>query len=425
MTSGTTFAAMRGNLGSTTYYIVSLKANDLVHRTTIPKEITEWSDLSIEERYQRDINYSRVRRQIAPYMARDEDRFFGAIILAAWHLSHNAWEPLSAVVRPELPNLYQAATRDLGFLTLSGGELLVPLDGQHRLKAIEFALDGRGEKNQQLALSPSVKLANDDVTALIVPHERSKARQIFTHVNRYARPTTRGQNIVTDDDDVFAVITRRIANEIIGGPLAKYTNNALTPTDPEFTTLSIVYNCNKEIVSKHFPVGRIDTSKLPEPSKQQLFEEKCVEIWTWLAEGIEVFALGLEDREASGNEGRQLLRKENLLGKPVAQECLVRAFVDLTIPPTNLAYRDACDRLNRLPWAITEENLTVWDQVLWSGGVDGKVLTKNRKLATRLVYHIAGGVLEEWERQQLLEDYRKIFPEARRKELQLPEPVER
>ena len=85
------------------------------------------------------------------------------------------------------------------------------------------------------------------------------------------------------------------------------------------------------------------------------------------------------------------IRKTNLLGKPVAQECVVRAFVRLTGAPTNMSAEDACNRLNHLPWNMTEENLQKWQRVLWNGGKDGKIITKNRKLAIGLMAWAADG----------------------------------
>ena len=72
----TTVPAMKGRLGDTDYYILSMKAQELVDKVKIPKESNEWEDMSVEERYQRDIDYNRVRKQIAPYLANDESRFF-------------------------------------------------------------------------------------------------------------------------------------------------------------------------------------------------------------------------------------------------------------------------------------------------------------------------------------------------------------
>ena len=421
----TTVAAMKARLGDTDYYVLAMKAQDLVNRVKIPKELDGWDDLSVEERYQRDISYHRVRTQIAPYLANDDTRFFGAVILAVDHFDENVeFEPLSDVLAKGLPARYRTEAENMGFLNFRGGELLVPLDGQHRLKAIEFALTGRDEKSRDIPdiVSPCSQLAQEDVTVILVPYEPKKARRIFTRVNRYAKPTTTGQNIVTNDDDVVAVLTREVANDLIGGRLAKYTSNTLTTKDGEFTTLSIIYNCNNAIIVNCFPAGKLDRTQLPDKQKQELFRKKVKEVWETVLDGIEVFADGIHDREASGDERRREIRGTNLLGKPVAQECLVRAFVRLTGAPTNMGATDACERLNRLPWNISEENVRrVWQRVLWNGGVDGgRVITKNRTLATEMIAYLAGEKMDDEQRRTLRENFEKQFPEGERSGLELP-----
>ena len=140
-----------------------MKANDVASRLTIPKEMPEWGDLDIEERFQREINYNRVRKQIAPYLANDPDRFFGALIVAVLNPGGMDFEPVDNVLS-KVPRLYATAARSFGFVTLEGGEILVPLDGQHRLAAIQFALSGKDEKQRDMAKA-SVRirqLANDD-----------------------------------------------------------------------------------------------------------------------------------------------------------------------------------------------------------------------------------------------------------------------
>lgn len=401
-----------------------MKAQDLVNRVKIPREMEEWSDLSVEERYQRDINYSRVKKQIAPYLAKDDSRFFGAVIVAAKHFDENVeWEPLTAVLAKGLPVRYRTEAENLGFLNFRGGELLVPLDGQHRLKAIEFALTGRDEKARSIqGMVPCTELAQEDVTVVLVPYHVKKARKIFTKVNSYAKATTTGQNIVTDDDDVVAVLSREVANNLIGGRLVKYTSNTLGKRDEEFTTLAIVYNCNDAIITNTFPVGKLDKTQLPDKEQVQLYREKIMAVWEAVLDGIEVFADAIHDKDSSGDQGRWEIRATNLLGKPVAQECLVKAFVRLTGAPTNMAAEDGCEKLNGLPWSISEDNMQgVWQRVLWSGGVDGKIITKNRRLATNLIAYLAGERVEGDAYKELLDDYRRQFPEAERKGLELPE----
>ena len=421
----TTVAAMKARLGDTDYYVLSMKAQELVSRVKIPKEMKEWHDASVEERYQRDINYNRVKKQIAPYLANDDSRFFGAIIVAADHFDDNVeFEPLNAVLAKGLPIRYRTEAENLGFLNFRGGELLVPLDGQHRLKAIEFALTGKDEKSNNIPnVSPCADLAREDVTVILVPYDVKKARKIFTKVNSYAKKTTTGQNIVTDDDDVVAVLSREIANDLIGGRLVKYTSNTLGPGDAEFTTLGIVYNCNEAIITNTFPTGRLDKTQLPSKEQEQLYRGKVKDVWETVLEGVQVFGDAIHDKEPSGDKGRCEIRRRNLLGKPVAQECVVKAFVRLTGAPTNMAAVDACERLNRLPWGISEENVQrVWQRVLWSGGVDGgRIITKNRRLSTRLIAYLAGERITDAARNELLEDYRGQFPEDERSGRGLPE----
>ena len=411
-----TVPAMKGRLGNTNYFILSMKAQEIVDKVKIPKEMKEWVDESVEERYQRDINYNRVRSQIAPYLASDDSRFFGALIVAAMNFGDAvSFEPLADVTTRGLPGLYRAAASNIGFLTFTGGETLVPLDGQHRLKAIQFAITGKDEKSRDIDnVTPCTELAQEDVTVILVPYESTKARKIFTKVNRYAKTTTTGQNYVTDDDDILAVLTREVANELIGGKLAKFTSNTLRPKDAEFTTLAILYNCNEEIVRSTFAEGKLDKTRRPDTAKERLFRKKVMDVWRTVLEGIEVFADALDDREESGNAKRREIRNANLLGKPVAQECLVRAFVRLTGAPTNMSADDACGRLNRLPWSMTEENLDKWQRVLWSGGKDGRIITKNRKLATALIAWAAGERITDQRRAELLEEYRRQFPEGER-----------
>ena len=419
----TTVSSMRARLGDVDYFVISMKAQELVDKVKIPKEMEGWEDLSIEERYQRDINYTRVRNQIAPYLASDSSRFFGAVVLAAMNFGEAVlFEPLSEVTTRGLPGLYRTAASDMGFLTFTGGEILVPLDGQHRLKAIEFAVTGRDESGHDIPLiTPCTALAQDDVTVILVPYEARKARKIFTRVNRYARPTTTGQNIVTDDDDIIAVLARETANELIGADLTRFRSNTLRKGDPEFTTLAILYNCNEAIVTATFPEGKIDKTHLPSAAKQELYRAKVKEVWEVLLDRIEVFVDALSDPSNGGDDRRREIRRTSLLGKPVAQECLVRAFMRLTGPPTNMSAEDACVRLNGLSWDISESDIKLWENVLWTGGVDGKAITKNRTLATAIISYCAGERISDDARSDLLDEYRKQFPEQDRAQKTLPD----
>lgn len=417
----TTVPAMKARLGNTDYYILSMKAKELLNNVTIPEDMPGWDDLSVEERYQRDINYSRVKNQIAPYFASDDSHFIGAVILAAQNFDESKFEPLSDIATKGLPGLYRTAASNIGFLTFSGGEVLIPLDGQHRLKAMDFAISGKDERDRPIkGITASSELGNEDITVMLVAYESTKARKIFTKVNRYAKPTTKGQNIITDDDDIVAVITREIANDIIGGRLVKYTSNTLSANDPEFTTLATLYETVETIILGNFHEGKLDKAKLPDDqNKVKLYTDKCHKIWELLVDEIEIFKDALTDKESTGDKGRQDIRCESILGKPVGQACLVKAFVNLSSHPTLLSESEACARLNKMPW---EFKAPAWDRVLRSGD---KVVGRGSivRLAVRIIGYMCGEKLNDEERLSLEQDYLREFPEEERKVKKLPDKI--
>ena len=138
---------------------------------------------------------------------------------------------------------------------------------------------------------------------------------------------------------------------------------------------------------------------------------------------VRVFSDLTAVKSEEGDTARTKIRKGNLLGKPVPQECLVAAYMALVRNPTNLPWEIACEQLNAIPWSITDENLeNVWQYVLWTGGVKGRIITKNRVISSRLIAYMAGEKLNDDQLGALLDVYRDLFPEAQRPD-KLPDRV--
>lgn len=417
----TTIAAMKGKLGSTEYFIATMKAQELVEKTRILRK-TDWENLKLEEREQRDINYARVKNDIAPYLASNKNRFFGAIIVAAKNFdADRAFEHLPDIVIDGLPNRYKAEAKimkevkSMGFLTFSGGEVFIPLDGQHRMLAIRFAIQGMDQNGKLIDITPCADLANEDVTVIIVPYDRKKSREIFTKVNRYAKSASAGQSLVTDDNDIVAVLSRLVANDIIGADLVDPKSNNLTDKSSQFTTLTTIERCNVAILEAKF--GKIERKNLPDPNKGKLYEKEIRRVWEFLVKEIKLFASSLKEKGENGDNKRIEIRADYLLGKPVLQACVVEAFTRLTMPPANLTFRQAADKLNAVDW---RKNAPHWDRLLMSGG---KIITstKHRNLATDILYSCAGGKLDQQQQQELLGRFQSLFPEDEQSNInQLP-----
>lgn len=418
--------AIRGRMGNMDYYILTFKASSLANYVRTPRNLPGWDDLNLEERYQREINLNRVKNQLALYWATNESHFFGSIIVAPANVADgnfneeriaNNFEAINNMAAENLPSLYKEAAQDIGFLTLPDEIILVPLDGQHRVKAIQFAIDGKDADGKIIGgFDAKPELGAEDISVILVNVDTTKARSIFTHVNRYAKPTSAGQNYITSDDDILAVVAREIANRM-SARLVKYATNTLTPKDEHFTTLSTIYNCIFAIAESHYST-RLDTTRLPDQDVRDYLHSKAEKVWDVLLSRIDIFREATENSGEDGDDKRKEIRGKSLLGRPVTQECLFRAFLRLTKEPTNLSNDEAADKLNKLPWDLTRENVEkVWQNVLWSGDEKtGRMITKNRKLTSDLIFYLADGRMDDKEKQELLKKYQEQFTETQRPE---------
>jgi len=93
-----------------------------------------------------------------------------------------------------------------GVLTFDGTQQYFALDGQHRLRAIKDAL------------KEDPNLGKEDICILMVTHYdtsdgKQRTRRLFTNINRNAKQTDASENIALDEDDSFAILTRRLVDE--------------------------------------------------------------------------------------------------------------------------------------------------------------------------------------------------------------------
>lgn len=221
-----TFGCIRATMGSTVYYITKLPAGRLIDSVGIAEEMREWPNMTAEEKMQRHCDIRRIVEEIVPYVTTDPDRFFSSLIVDIYEGFENiVFEPLTDVVGA-LPAAYKMPLQDMGFITLPGKERLIALDGQHRLLSLKIAIRGlmgvpAGTKATPMLsdLQPHPELAADELSIILVEHTNTaKIRKIFNKINKYAKQTSRSDNIITSDDDPYSVIIRRLIGG--DGPLA-------------------------------------------------------------------------------------------------------------------------------------------------------------------------------------------------------------
>lgn len=380
-----TLWAQRAKLGSTTYYTTKMTVEDLVNTVGLAIELPEWKDMTPDEKMQREPDINRVVNEICPYFIEDKDRFFGSLIVDIYSgYDHIVFEPITKFVDSDkLAAAHNIALQDAGFLTLPGKERLIALDGQHRLLAMKLSLKGSsaisvamlGNKKmtpQMNALQPHPELANEEVSVILVEHEDNlKIRKIFNKVNKYARQTGRGQNIITADDDVYATIARRlfaegeVLHKIGKNELVNWSSNTLSQRSKQLTTVSALYTIAETMSKDKGWSSKVMPSD--ENAIEEVFQEN-VDFWKKLLDGMRVYQeylnLTREDKPISA------LREDNLLMKPVTHMAL--AHVAYFAKQKGKEWSDVVAKLDKVDWSMDN---SIWFNILVIPAKKKKVIT--------------------------------------------------
>jgi DNA sulfur modification protein DndB len=385
-----TVPVIQGQMGSTRFYEAKMSARELVASTRAPRDMDGWANFSLEERLQRELNDKRVDDEIVPYLAKSGDRFFSSIVVLIYN-ADVTYESLSDVIPGGLPAAYRSICKDVGFLTINGGELVV-LDGQHRASALGKVIHSKDDLGEF-----TKDVANDELAVIFVElNESVHIRRIFNKINRNARPTSRGDNIITSEDDGFAIVTRWLLREgeplglkdANGGLIVNWKSNTLPDRSAQFTTVSAVYDTVRSILVHYRMVDEFNEKKnVVRPSKKRLDEAyEHVKDW-WLAalHGMDGF------KEAFANPidipaMRQEGQRWSLLLKPAAHIVLFRALSRAAdLGDTHDA---AIAKANDIDWNITSEE---WKGVLIAP--NGRIMARNEnyEVAAELVTHLIAG----------------------------------
>ena len=385
-----TLLAQKGKMGDNTYYITTMKANTLIKTVGYACEMEKWPDMTVDERMQREIKGDRVVSEIVPYIVNDPEWFFGSLIIDVY----SGWEQvefqdIQEVCQTKLA-AYKETLRDAGFL-----------------------------RND---LVPHPEIGNADVTVIFIKHESdTKIRKIFNKVNRYAKQTSKGDNIITSEDDMIAIITRAMFSGSEDAPLRPINNQELvnwkSNTIPRrsrmLTTAAAIYTMT-EVLLEYYDITsktRRDEEKLEQGMKFMK------EFWNKTMSEVNAF----KDYQKYISDGNSLeaYRKKNLLLKPVTQMALsqaVRLAMDY-----GFVYEDLIPKINKINW---DPGFYAWSNVLVTTGSSKKMITGSQALkdaGSLIAYMLVGEKYNKEEQERLL----KVIREANdNEEAELPPVVE-
>lgn len=284
------YPAMRARMGDWNYYMVRMTMREVAREVQLASKL--WEDQTLSDAIQRVLDESRVKQQIVNYLSRREDRFFASLVVAAIG-GNPRWVPEAL---PE--STHSRAFRDtFGTLSFDEDPKYYALDGQHRLKAI-----------QELLADPAGAppgFEQEQISVLVVVREEQELtehlwlqryRRLFSSLNRYAKATDRDTNIIMDEDDVFAIVTRRLITDHsffrAPGPekssfRVQTKGKNLKEGAPHFISLQSLYDVNRTLLmtaQRRRRRGRARDEKVflqfrPEETQIDRWYEELCHLW--------------------------------------------------------------------------------------------------------------------------------------------------
>ena len=278
MAKNITYPALRMSMGSWTYYSVRMTMKEASKRIVLATNFKE--PTALDDMLQRLHDDARSKGAMTNYLKVRDDRFYGSLIVAPIGKSPE-FHTLAA--DDNFIKKHNVNNDSLGFVVLDENTDYYVLDGQHRLGSINHVIEndeiGPHFNDEEINV---IFVANDE------DNEKTrniKYRRLFTSLNRYAKPTDPTTNIIMEEDDAYAILTRRLVEEhkVFGcgtGNKSARSNTrvnvntkGLYETAPHFTSLATLYGMTKKLLAvPEFPDINPASAQglLSRPSEEQL-----------------------------------------------------------------------------------------------------------------------------------------------------------
>ncbi|WP_251965936.1 DGQHR domain-containing protein [Salinibacter ruber] len=446
--------AIEGEMGSTRYWSSTLKASELARIARAASERDDWANMGIEDRMQRELDHKRIDREIIPYLVNAADRFFASLIILVYDPDVFEFESMDELGGDSLPTAYGAALKEkMGVLSIDSGEM-VALDGQHRLVSLRKIIQ-EDESVQAIKNGRHVaQVPGDDISVMFVLHEEmEKTRRIFNKVNRQAKKTSKSDNIITSEDDGYAIVTRRLMRvredqpfgieDENGDLIVDWRSNSITKRSKKFTTMSCIYESVQDILEHLEPGHFEDFEESADPTRPDEDDldrahDISADWWAAVLDGIEPYREAISDLQDGNNtlpERRDDRSAQySLIFKPAGQNALMKgllkAYKRADDQGVNLSRADLIERVHDVDFRI-EADLWVDILVLQSGRMSSR--KRGKRLGGELIaYMIAPEAMDDSEIEELYRSYNEERgndlesnnPEEEEMPEDLPAPVE-
>jgi DNA sulfur modification protein DndB len=405
------YPCVQGTIGDWTYYVTIMRFADAVRHVKFAEQVCPSHDL--DKMIQRRLTDRS--KDIAEYLSSNPQRFFGSLIVAAYD-----GKPQFLPIKLAESVLFSELEGKVGVLRFDGSEQYYALDGQHRLAAMKC----------EVARAPD-RYVNDQVSIIVICHTRdtegmSRARRLFTTVNRYAKKTSPAINDVMDEDNGVAIITRRlirthpffqrrikILTKSKNGKQELAEGNAMSAGDTDFLMgIGTFRKCNADLLPERFQTEFSAAQRIPAYENLESAFTEMTAKWDTLIELVGPWkALLVPESDLAPYRTKD---GGHVLVRPIGITAFIGAFATVPVgyPPEKI--REAVEKFGDITAAP-------WNGVFWNAAHKkmGPISRTSEKLARRLWRYLFG--LDE-DKAQLETDWRAIVdPQHRQPDLKLPD----
>ena len=414
-----TFPALRCAMGDWFYYVAFMRFSDVAQWIKRTDQIHRSKKL--RDMIQRELTPRAT--PIADYLIEQEERFFNAIVVGVYGGAPQ-WYPLEIEDSPihGPAGLDEDSRRSIGLLMLDGSEKLFAIDGQHRVEAIKQALQREPD------------LGDEEISVIFVAHGidekgRTRTRRLFSTLNRYAKPVSKGEIVALDEDDAFAIVTRRLVEDFSllksgfedksGFVRFKKTTPLPTGDQTSLTSILALYDITETIHvpfldgKKRREMKRLKLRRPPERVLDAIFDEQSL-YWGLLKEHIPEYQELFKSKPEEEVAGKYRTQEGgHLMFRPAGQKAFARAV------------RIAMDRGEKMEGAVIalssvpmDLNAPPWQHVLWNP-VTKRINSKVSVLLPESIFLHYVSQKPRSDKYNLLEEYRKLVDDP---QAELPTP---
>lgn len=255
--------ALTGKFGVWRYYQVLMTVEQLTqfenfqdkrnYRIKTAAEVDVIYSDKISEMLQRVFDESRLE-PLKNYLFNQKEKYINNLTVAFFDGSPE-WIPIG-IMKSSLYDIeenlgeehWEDFSKKYGIIKLSGKETLFVLDGQHRIRGLRETIDN------------GANISEEQISVTFISHAPSirgkkKTRRLFTTINRYAKPISLGEAILLDEDDLSAIITRKLIEDyklFSKNNVIAFNKNANLSFPKDFDKLSTViclWNINELFIN--------------------------------------------------------------------------------------------------------------------------------------------------------------------------------